>query len=912
MKPLRRFRFLAAALALSASLGGLSGNVLAATALNLIPGWNLLGNGSAAPIDVAAAFGDAAKFTSVWKWNSSTGAWAFYAPSLGSAELALYAQSKAYDVLSSIEPKEGFWVQVLTDVSLAGPEPGAAALTEIDLRQGWNLVASADNKTPAQLNQGLSGSLQAASKAMVTAWAWDAPTAQWKFYAPALDVQGGTVLSDFIASRGYLPFNTVPAATEGFWLNIGTGVNLIDTSPRLKPFASSADLERFLKDALARGVSAVSDYRYAAGAGATANAIPTTASVGSTASTNFSTTNLQEAGVDEADRFKSDGKYLYVLGQNADTAGSGLSILALADSAPAKASYVARLVLDSQKTFSQSYLATGRPGGQPDLLVALGESRLDYTPPPGVPTALAVASDRNWFSPWDWRKGQVELLWVNVANRALPEAAARMALDGFLIASRRIGETVLLVTRFTPTIPNVLSDPDPAKQAAAEQLALQQASLGQLLPKWYLNGVEQGNLLSASACYQAPGNDAQQTPDLIVVTAIDIGNPNAAPRAQCLTGSSETAYVSTEALYVATTRYNYAVTAGDTSLAGSTGASTMIASYPAEASTDLHKFALSAAGPEYRGSGSVVGHLGWEQDKKSFRMGEHQGALRIATSVGETWGASATHRLSVLIEQDGALALVAQLPNEQRPAPLGKTGEKIYAVRFVGSRGYLVTFRVTDPLYVIDLGNPADPRIAGELQIPGYSDYLHPIGEAWLLGVGKDAVADTTSSSGDGRGAWYQGVKVALFNVADPSQPREVNSIVIGKRGTQSAALFDHHAFSFLPMAGNGDELARFALPIERHATPPSSNYYAAGDPRTYYDWSDTGLYLFSVRPTGLSQQGEVRVEQRSATSTYPGSYWYGSADRALLRGDEVHYLHGLDVWSASWADSSSPIKALP
>lgn len=899
-------RSLVAVLALCLSLGAFGGNAFAAAALNLTAGWNLLGNASAAPIDVATTFGDAARIAAVWKWNRRAGVWALYAPSMDTAALTRYTQDKGYDVLSSIEPKEGFWVQALTAVSLTGPEAGAAMLTEADLQQGWNLVASADNKTPVQLNQGLGGSLKAAGKAMLTAWAWDGPKAKWKFYAPALEAQGGTVLSDYIAGKTYLPFDTAPAATEGFWLNIGAGASLNDSAAQLKPFASPAELERYLKDALERSVSLRSDDRYYAGAVAAA----TSSTSGSGSTANFSTTNLQEAGVDEADRFKSDGSYLYVLGQDANAAGSSLRILALAENAPAKASTVARLALDPQKAFSQGYLATNRPGGQPDLLVALGESRLDYTPPPGVPIALPVASARSWFAPWDWRKGRVELQWVNIADRAQPEATVRLALDGFLVASRRIGETIFLVTRFSPSIPYVIGDPDPAKQAAAELLALQQASLEELLPKWYINGVAQGNLLSASACYQAPGNDAGQTPDLIVVAAVDLGNPNAMPRAQCLAGSSETAYVSTEALYVATSRYNYTVTAAAASLVGGTGTNAMIAiaSYPSEYTTDLHKFSLSAAGPQYRGSGSVAGHLGWEQDKKSFRMGEHQGALRIATSVGETWDANATNRLSVLREQDGALALVAQLPNQQRPAPLGKPGEKIYAARFVGNRGYLVTFRVTDPLYVIDLANPADPRIAGELQIPGYSDYLHPIGEEWLLGVGKDAVSDTTSVLGDGRGAWYQGVKIAMFNVADVSQPREVNSIVIGKRGTQSAALVDHHAFSFLPMTGNGDELARFTLPIERHATLPNNSYYDAGDPRTYYDWSDTGLYLFSVSRNGLSQQGEVRVEQRSASNAYPSDS--GSGDRALLRGDEVHYLHGLDVWSASWANSSSPTMA--
>jgi uncharacterized secreted protein with C-terminal beta-propeller domain len=521
--------------------------------------------------------------------------------------------------------------------------------------------------------------------------------------------------------------------------------------------------------------------------------------------------------------------------------------------------------------------------------------------------ATPAIAARNWFAPQDWRQGQIELLWVNIADRSQPTASTRLAVDGYLVASRRIGETVYLITRFTPSMPYVAMDSDPTKQAAAELAALQQATLGELLPKWYLNGVDQGSLISAATCYKAPGMETRQTPDLMVVAAIDLANPTAAPRTQCLTGNSETAYVSTEALYVATTRYNYTTQSDPSAVSSGTGVAT-IALYPADYATDVHKFALTSSGPQYRGSGSVAGHLGWEQDKKPFRMGEWQGNLRIASSLGESWGNSSTHQLSVLRETSGALELIGQLPNTQRPAPLGKPGEKIYAVRFVGKRGYLVTFRVTDPLYVLDLADPTDPKIAGELHMPGYSDYLHPIGENLMLGIGKDAAADTVSSWGDGRGAWYQGVKVALFNVADASNPKELSSIVIGKRGTQSAALSDHHAFAFMPITGNANELGRFTLPIERHATLPNYNYGSVDDPRTYFDWSDTGLYLFSVSPTALSQTGELRVEQRSATVTYPSNT--GGDDRALLRGDEVHYLHGQEVWSAPWGDGASARKA--
>jgi uncharacterized secreted protein with C-terminal beta-propeller domain len=890
------------------------------TPIQLTAGWNLVGNSDATPIEVAARF-NGANISTVWTWNKVASKWAFYTPSMSAAQLANYAQTQGYEVLSSIAPKDGFWVNANAATLLADPlmpasaQDAAALLAPGDLAQGWSLLASADKQTPMQLNQTFIGGLSASGKAIVTAWAWDASQANWKFYAPSLQAQGGTVLADYVASKSYLPFSNPLAPTEGFWLNIGTGSDLSGNMPQLKPFASPTALERFLKDAITRTAASNFGYRYLDTAIAMPTATTSTntgAASGGAASANFSTTNLQEVGVDEADRLKSDGKYLYVLGQSGNPSGSSLQILALADSPPAQASSVAKLALDSQRVYSQSYLATNRPNAQADVLVALSESKLNYYPvlglPPGVPTIMPALDARNWFAPQDWRQGQVELLWVNVSNRTQPQAGTRLAVDGYLVASRRIGETVYLVTRFSPSMPYIAATTDLTKQTAAEQAALQQTTLADLLPKWYVNGVDQGALISAATCYQAPGMDTRQTPDLMVVAAIDLGNPSAMPRAQCLTGNSETAYVSTEALYIATTRYNYTTQIDPTAQTGSAISSAMIAFYPPDYATDVHKFALTSAGPQYRGSGSVAGHLGWEQDKKSFRMGEFQGDLRMATSVGESWGNSTSHRLSVLRESAGALALIGQIPNAQRPAPLGKPGEKIYAARFVGKRAYLVTFRLTDPLYVLDLADPVDPKIAGELQIPGYSDYLHPIGEDLLLGIGKDALSDTVSTWGDGRGAWYQGVKVALFNVADASNPKEVSSLVIGKRGTQSAALLDHHAFTYMPVTGNGTELARFALPIERHATLPKYNYLTADDPRNYFDWSDSGLYLFSVSPTALSQQGELRVEQRSATVSYPSSS--GAQDRALLRGDEVHYLHGQEVWSAPWGIGTPALKA--
>ena len=196
--------------------------------INLSAGWNLVGNSDAASIDVATSLGDSTKITSAWKWNKIAGKWAFYAPSLAPSALTTYAQSMGYDVLSSIASKDGFWVNAATTVVLTNPlapppTPGGTSVTllESDLQQGWNLMADAYSMTPSQLNAALSSSLDAAGKAIVTVWAWDAPSAKWKFYAPSLEAQGATVLADYISNRGYLPFSTFLSAKEGFWLNVG-------------------------------------------------------------------------------------------------------------------------------------------------------------------------------------------------------------------------------------------------------------------------------------------------------------------------------------------------------------------------------------------------------------------------------------------------------------------------------------------------------------------------------------------------------------------------------------------------------------------------------------------------------------------------------------------------------------------
>jgi uncharacterized secreted protein with C-terminal beta-propeller domain len=244
---------------------------------------------------------------------------------------------------------------------------------------------------------------------------------------------------------------------------------------------------------------------------------------------------------------------------------------------------------------------------------------------------------------------------------------------------------------------------------------------------------------------------------------------------------ASTVYASPRSLVVATERW-----AGE----GGSGAGT----------TQLHRFEASARGTTaYRASGEVRGHV-----LNQFSLSELDGRLRVATTEVPEWIDAAPRResesfVTVLEERAGRLAEVG------RVGGLGR-GERIFAVRFIGDVGYVVTFRQVDPLYTVDLSNPASPRVLGELKIRGYSAYLHPVGEGLLLGVGQDATAE-------GR---QLGTQVSLFDVSDLRAPRRLHAWSLGSAFSSSAVEFDHHAFLWWPPA----KLA--VVPVEAYDREPA------------------------------------------------------------------------------------------
>ena len=179
-------------------------------------------------------------------------------------------------------------------------------------------------------------------------------------------------------------------------------------------------------------------------------------------------------------------------------------------------------------------------------------------------------------------------------------------------------------------------------------------------------------------------------------------------------------------------------------------------------STHVHKFDISSLQAGYKGSGVVDGLI-----LNTFSVDEYKGYLRVATTVTEVEEEKAgdfssvtrdtVNKVSILKSVNNSLELLSETPNLAR-------GERIYSVRFMGDKAYVVTFKQVDPLFSIDLADPTKPKITGELKIPGFSSYMHPVADGYLLTIGRDVNSST---------ARVRGLKLSVFDVSDMKEPRK-------------------------------------------------------------------------------------------------------------------------------------------
>jgi uncharacterized secreted protein with C-terminal beta-propeller domain len=227
-------------------------------------------------------------------------------------------------------------------------------------------------------------------------------------------------------------------------------------------------------------------------------------------------------------------------------------------------------------------------------------------------------------------------------------------------------------------------------------------------------------------------------------------------------------------------------------------------------------------------------------------MDEKDGYFRIAVTEDQ-WDARTANHLYVLNETLDPAGSIEDI------AP----GERIYATRFMGDRVYMVTFKTVDPLFVIDLKNPAQPEILGALKIPGYSQYLHPYDENHLIGFGKDTVEIPVKGplgQSPSATAYYLGLKLALFDVSDVTAPKEKFAVNIGDRGSESELLSNHKALLFSKEKG----LLAFPASVSKVQPNLETDPYDSGMP-PYGQFEFQGLYVYHLDVnTGFTLKGRV------------------------------------------------------
>ena len=512
--------------------------------------------------------------------------------------------------------------------------------------------------------------------------------------------------------------------------------------------------------------------------------------------TDYSTTNNQETDVDEADTVKTNGRTMFAI------SGTKLSSV---DVRRGRAKLLDTLPLRGSAYGSEILMSGSR-------IVVLGEGRSDVVRPLPPPAGGDASASRS--AVWGFYRPMTLVTLIDTSNPSDLKIIQTMTVEGSRIGARLAGKYVRLVVSSQPYGPAFVS-PAAGSSGAVSQASLDAATArnkeilasstaADWLPRMAVqNGrsgaPKRGTLLG---CDDVSFPKRYSGESMLSVLTIDPAKGATPIDQDAVMTDGQLIYASSKSLYVATPRW-FQKQRQTASFA------------PRGVATNIHRFEIVGPKTTYRAAGQVPGHL-----LSQFSMSEKDGVLRVASTTAPPWWGPNSRResesyVTTLRERSGALIKAGQVRG------LGK-GERIYAVRFIGDAGYVVTFRQVDPLYTVDLSRPNRPRVKGELKITGYSAYLHPVGDGLLLGVGQEATP---------RGR-RQGSQVSLFDVSDPSRPRRVSKKLLGK--SWSTAEWDHHAFLYWPKTG------LTMLPLITESADPSR-----------------GTYRWTARAVGLTVSGK-------------------------------------------------------
>lgn len=546
--------------------------------------------------------------------------------------------------------------------------------------------------------------------------------------------------------------------------------NTFQYRPQLQQFSQCDELKSYLIETAEKQRQLYywdyPDYSDSDDAGdATDASPPATDEAGDAASeiSDMTGTNNQVAGVDEADFVKTTGDYTYLL--------SGGYFLILKSWPAAQSQEIYRVQLE----------------GYPRALFVDGE--IVWIVSDINSTDLAEDNPNPDFAPRINETVKITIFRVNDPQQ--PELLRETLLESRYVDARMIDHQVyLIVSAYLDLFP-FLDNPE-------------SIDLNDLLPAISDNttpaqpaGVTTRLISECDAIYRPETANGTGT---VSILSFDLENPLSEISSESLLSNSGLVYASQENLYIATTEDDYwmwlpVMEGDDTPSPG----------------TNIHKFSLTTT-PQYLASGRVDGML-----INRFAMDEYQGDLRLVTSCIDWWqDPQPKNRLYILEQSDDQLLERSRLEN------LGKPGDSIYAARFMQEKGFLVTFRQIDPFYTLDLSNPDQPKLVGELEVPGYSTYLHPIADDMIIAIGRDTDIN--------------GLTISLFDISDFQNPARLSNHLIST-DSYSEAEYNHHAFTWFAAED------MLAIPVTRWNSPSATGSFST-------DNLFSGLELFRVTPS--------------------------------------------------------------
>ncbi len=675
---------------------------------------------------------------------------------------------------------------------------------------------------------------------------------------------------------------------------------VVTTDENLKKFASYDELKNFI-------TTNAQEFSGYYGGFASMETGQQTASTQKAA--DYSATNIQVAGVDEADIVKNDGKYIYVV--------SGTKVLII-DAYPAEsAKILSEIELNATP---QELFVNG------DRLVVFGN---DYQYYPyaveSVAPGMSIRESMIAKAPFYGYSSQSTYIKIyDISDRENPVLSKNLSADGYYFSSRMIGDYVYAVVNqpvysYGDVIP--LPAVRPMKAEAFPDIYYfdvpdRSYSFVNIIAINTQNDEED----PASKTYMLPSTQAMFVSTnniyLTYMRWLDVSHffDKIIDDAVLPATPSEVDSKITEIRNANMSRNEKMAKIGELiedhmkSLGPEEAANFMKAVEERmikvqneiaqqQERTIIQKISIDGNEIKYEGHGDVPGRV-----LNQFSMDEYNNNFRIATTTtgGGGFGGGGFARPAVEVsaavsgQVSGQVVAVEEPPEPRVSGPannlyvlnsdlkiIGKVeglapGERIYSARFMGDRAYMVTFRQVDPLFVIDLKNPANPAVLGYLKVTGFSDYIHPVDENHIIGIGKEATEQ----------GLFQGLKMSLFDVSDVTDPKEISKIVIGDRGTDSYVLRDHKAFLF------NKEKRLLVLPvllaeIDRDQYPPSQYpqlpSWAYGTPK----WQ--GAYVFDfTTDNGFTLRGKIG-HASGETQDYDTYYGQYSVKRSLYMDDVLY-----------------------